>query len=427
MTTDKVAKLRSVLTQRLKRGPDAIGMATQEKQIRQLLSQTIYENESNSVLLTGPRGSGKSTTLNRIITEISNEKEFYTIYLDGLYQTDARSSLLAIQQQLNIQQDESPSLSFADRLTFLLNTFSSGSVNTIPIVFILESMDLFALHPKQILLYNLFDIVQTCKAPIAVIGITNRMDTLLLLEKRVKSRFSHRMIDFFPCTSFDQYKNIAKSLLLVTDKIMDEFNLDDDWEYLEKFIESVIVLLINKGCFQNDAVLEGLNDMYEVSNDVPSVIRLVSFVVSKLGSEQDLVVIFNEYFDNFERDQRTLIIYELSCLELCLLVSINKLLDVQEVEFNFELCYEEYRNFMKKAQNMGTSMGSLQYSKKVALKAFENLEQFGLLKFKDGVGSKCPKEYRMAVSLLTRTQIDYGLARYPLQLPDSVRKWATSN
>jgi origin recognition complex subunit 4 len=62
------------------------------------------------------------------------------------------------------------------------------------VIFILEEFDLFATHPRQTLLYNLFDIAQSRKAPIAVVGTTTRIDVVESLEKRVKSRFSHRTV-----------------------------------------------------------------------------------------------------------------------------------------------------------------------------------------------------------------------------------------
>lgn len=66
-------------------------------------------------------------------------------------------------------------------------------------VVILDAVDLFALHARQALLYCLLDTAQSCRVGqghngIAVIGVTTRIDTINLLEKRVKSRFSGRML-----------------------------------------------------------------------------------------------------------------------------------------------------------------------------------------------------------------------------------------
>jgi origin recognition complex subunit 4 len=65
----------------------------------------------------------------------------------------------------------------------VLNTLSTGSVNNIPIIFILDGFDLIAAHPKQILLYNLLDISQSSKAPVAIIGLTQRIVYLELIKR----------------------------------------------------------------------------------------------------------------------------------------------------------------------------------------------------------------------------------------------------
>lgn len=69
------------------------------------------------------------------------------------------------------------------------------------IIVIIDEFDLFTEHARQALLYCLLDVVQSVQTGpvestprgVAVIGVTTRVDTLLLLEKRVKSRFSHRV------------------------------------------------------------------------------------------------------------------------------------------------------------------------------------------------------------------------------------------
>lgn len=60
------------------------------------------------------------------------------------------------------------------------------------VVFVIDEFDMFAAHARQMLLYILLDIAQSRKAPIAVLGCTTRLDVVETLEKRVKSRFSHR-------------------------------------------------------------------------------------------------------------------------------------------------------------------------------------------------------------------------------------------
>lgn len=68
-----------------------------------------------------------------------------------------------------------------------------------PTIIVIDAFDLFAEHGRQALLYCLLDTSQSCRAGtmtrgLAVVGITTRVDTLNMLEKRVKSRFSGRML-----------------------------------------------------------------------------------------------------------------------------------------------------------------------------------------------------------------------------------------
>ena len=81
------------------------------------------------------------------------------------------------------------------------------------VVFILDEFDLFTTHPRQTLLYNLFDIAQARKAPIVVLGLTTRVDVAEALEKRVKSRFSHRYVHLSLPQSIVGFEEICRNCL----------------------------------------------------------------------------------------------------------------------------------------------------------------------------------------------------------------------
>lgn len=87
-----------------------------------------------------------------------------------------------------------------------------------PTIIILDGFDLFALHPRQSLLYCLLDTAQSCRATagskgLAIVGITNRIDTITTLEKRVKSRFSGRMFRCAPPKLLASWENIARTVM----------------------------------------------------------------------------------------------------------------------------------------------------------------------------------------------------------------------
>lgn len=120
-------------------------------------------------------------------------------------------------------------------------------------IFILDEFDLFAQHPKQALLYNLFDAAQSAQNPMAVIGLTCRLDTLDLLEKRVKSRFSHRQIYLFPSSNFGQFIEIAKgALMLPTEEEEENQAFNDSLEEL----------------FQNPTVNGIIRRIFDISKDI---------------------------------------------------------------------------------------------------------------------------------------------------------------
>ena len=134
---------------------------------------------------------------------------------------------------------------YADTLTSLLallshpTELSEGRASHMAksVVFILDEFDLFASHPRQTLLYNLFDIAQARKAPIAVLGVTTKIDVVETLEKRVKSRFSHRYVHLPLPRSLPAFWEICKEGLQVDmDELVDE-GFDPGAPGQEEFLE----------------------------------------------------------------------------------------------------------------------------------------------------------------------------------------------
>jgi origin recognition complex subunit 4 len=104
------------------------------------------------------------------------------------------------------------------------------------VVFILDEFDLFTTHARQTLLYNLFDIAQARKAPIAVLGLTTRVDVVEALEKRVKSRFSHRYVHLSLPQSLPAYWEICLAGLTSDSAEFDVAGFDTVVRGLEEFI-----------------------------------------------------------------------------------------------------------------------------------------------------------------------------------------------
>ena len=110
---------------------------------------------------------------------------------------------------------------------------AAPAVTSTAVVFIIDEFDLFATHARQTLLYNLFDIAQARKAPIAVLGLTTKIDVVESLEKRVKSRFSHRYVYLSLARSLPAFWDICRLGLVVDgsdeeEKDTDSMDVDAD-------------------------------------------------------------------------------------------------------------------------------------------------------------------------------------------------------
>ncbi|KAJ4360059.1 origin recognition complex subunit 4 [Didymosphaeria variabile] len=224
--------LKNIILERIsgKRPVPLVGLDDAYKSVHQLIENTVTAGEGNSMLLIGTRGSGKTALVNKALIEVSkdNSHDYHVVRLNGFIHTDDKIALREIWRQLGKEmelEEESGGVgkSYADALQTLLALLSHPSEHTgeytekvaNAVVFVMDEFDLFAQHPRQTLLYNLFDIAQSRKAPIAVLGLTTHIDVANSLEKRVKSRFSHRYVHISLAKTFTAFQEICKANLLV--------------------------------------------------------------------------------------------------------------------------------------------------------------------------------------------------------------------
>jgi origin recognition complex subunit 4 len=222
------------------------GIDSEYQKVFQLVEQTVTAGEGNSMLVMGSRGCGKTAVIESIVSTLlrDHKDEFHVVRLSGFLHTDDRLALREIWRQLgretNTEDEAARISSYADTMSTLLALLShpeelygsNGSSDAIAtaksVVIILDEFDLFAAHPRQTLLYNLFDIAQARKAPLAVIGVTTKVDVTETLEKRVKSRFSHRYV-FLPLPkTLDIFSEICLAALSVDEQELLDSNIADD-------------------------------------------------------------------------------------------------------------------------------------------------------------------------------------------------------
>ncbi|XP_048237832.1 origin recognition complex subunit 4-like [Haliotis rufescens] len=412
-----VKMVQSILRKRLAQmssPPEIQGYTKERQQLFDLLKRTTVSGESNSVLLIGPRGSGKTMLLQSVLTELKEDDNIHQnllqVHLNGLLQTDDRIALKDITRQLQLENTVGDRVfgSFSETLQFLLEALKKGSSQTSkPILFVLDEFDLFAHHRNQTLLYNLFDVSQSAQTPICVVGVTCRLDVIELLEKRVKSRFSHRQIHLFNTHGFYDFSQMCTSYLSLTPGELDA-TVTEPWNtHVQELVSE-------------PSVRDVLQRQFNLNKDVRGLIALLTHPICRLSPTHP-VLEAGDFLDSFKKlttDTKSAMLHGVSILELCLIIAMKHLMDIYDGEpFNFEMVYSEYLKFAQRKSSMQV------YEKPVVLKAFEHLMTLEFIRALDGSGSRVQKEYKLMSLLIHPSQIVDALQKYP-NCPTEVKQWA---
>ncbi|XP_062550599.1 origin recognition complex subunit 4 [Armigeres subalbatus] len=447
-------KTRKFLKSRLQTDVTAFrGYESEWQHIRDLLFRTAEHGESNSALLLGPRGCGKTTLVTSVLADLLPEENFckntLIVYLNGLLHTDDRLALKSATAQMNLENavDGKVFGSFAENLAFLLECLKAGDKKqSKSVVFLLEEFDLFCAHHNQTLLYNLFDVAQSAQAPICVLGITARLDVIELLEKRVKSRFSHRQIFILPKGDDiqDRIELFRLLLKLPTDKELKDYvkqNKKIPPKALENFelpllrrvfapsaytFDSKWVTQWNKhidGLAANPKVVSVLQNMFDYDVVEATFKTFLFELVSLISRTVPLITLENIQLlgQQFECDDKINLLCGLSVLEQCLLIAMKHHSEIYDKDpFNFEMILTRYNKFA----NSNSSMQGIDRS--VVLKAYEHVKNLELIAPVSSSTSKIQKEYQLHRLLLTHGQINQAVSKTP-NLPTEICQWAQSS
>ncbi|TNN84959.1 Origin recognition complex subunit 4 [Liparis tanakae] len=438
-----ISQVQEMLRERLCRQklPDRPeGVEAQHKHLLELLKRTAVHGESNSVLIVGPRGAGKTMLLKCVLRDLQEEKEAHKnllqVHLNGLLQTDDRIALKEITRQLHLENAVGDKVfgSFAENLAFLLEALKKGDRSSSrPALFVLDEFDLFAHHKNQTLLYNLLDVSQSAQAPIAVVGLTCRLvspasaahaavnagdvtafsftqDVLELLEKRVKSRFSHRQIHLLSNPTFAQYLLRVRTQLSLPGHF-------PDGEFAVEWNAGVEALCEDKSA--EDALRRHFNS----SKDFRSMHMLLMLCLSRVSAAKPAITAADllEASRLSFADAKANMLHGLSILELCLVIAMKHLNDVYEGQpFNLQMVHNEFKKFLQRKSN-----SMYKFEQPVILKAFEHLQQLEFIRPVDSSLAKTQKEYQLMRLMLDHSQIMEALQKYP-QCPTDVKQWAMS-
>ncbi|XP_050502686.1 origin recognition complex subunit 4 isoform X1 [Diabrotica virgifera virgifera] len=419
---NSLTDLRKVLKNNILNNKECSGYIKEKSEVLQLIQRTVQCGESNSALLVGSRSSGKTMMVNQILSELKSistfTKDSIVVKLHGLVHTDDKLALKSITSQMQLENvvDGKVFGTFAENLSFLLACLRTGEKRTSKsIIFILDEFDLFCFHHNQTLLYNLFDVSQSAQTPVCILGITCRLDVPVLLEKRVKSRFSHRQIFLVPGLA-----DPDKALEYMLDRVRyylvlpDKCHSDISKSVKKNWNETVNKLVKDKKFKQ---LIQRLADIDVNESTLKNILIKVIFNMKGPLTIND----FEEELNALEVDETLLILQDLSILELCLLIAMKHHAEIyQGKAMNFEMILSRYNKFVKCNSNIQN------FPRSVIMKAFEHIQSLELISMISGGGTKTQKEYRFFELLVMPTQISEAIKKNP-EVPTEVVQWANSS
>lgn len=361
-------------------------------EISRILRQSIIQKESHSVITVGPRNSFKSFLINHELDLLSEEyqNQFITIKLNGfIHSENAAINGIATQLEAQLQRlhgslpssneeimkagigeddgnEDSTDISSGsltevfEKILRLLDSASKEKVlsseersetTKITVVFVFDEIDTFAGPVRQTLLYNLFDMVEHARVPVCIFGNTTKLNILELLEKRVKSRFSQRIIYMPQITTLDKFKTTIEEQLIPIEHLEPYQNL----QYVEEWSTLVKKLLLD----EESKLFQTIKQNYETFKSLVTFKNAIIPLISTASSFKDLKDMLQnmEPLINYNVNQLqasfSARVKSLSNLELAILICAARVaLKSKDETINFNLTYVEYKSMVKVMNSM---------------------------------------------------------------------------
>lgn len=365
LTTLKSEVLKGITK---KRRLPLVKLEQEYQELHQLVKQTVLAGEGNSVMIIGSRGTAKTTVVETVIADMASDHRdvFHVIRLNGFIHTDDKLALREIWRQLGREmevEDDKMGIkgNYADTLTSLLALLSHpAQYSALPpnqtansVIFILDEFDLFASHPRQTLLYNLFDVAQSRSAPILVIGVTTKVEIVNSLEKRVKSRFGQRYIHLSLPRTLASFTSICQSAFIPPAPTSIRFTpAGQDFRQLltawTKYIEAL---------FEHDTNLQKLVEtIYAQSKSVSDFLTAALFPIHLLTPSS--LLSFASSPRLLSPDSRLHLLPTLSDNSLALLIAAARFhIAYSSEKINFNMVYYEYVQLAGKVKAVSTAAG----------------------------------------------------------------------
>ncbi|XP_071927426.1 origin of replication complex subunit 4-like [Coffea arabica] len=366
--------------------------------LKYIISSSVTESCNNSVLLLGPRGCGKLAVLELVLEDLLREfpDMISVIKLNGLLHSDDNCALKEIARQLCLEHQLafSKMASSDENSQFLIAMLRECGLAHKTVLFVLDEFDLFA-QGKQRLLYSLLDAMQSVTSQAVVIGVSCRLDADQLLEKRVRSRFSHRKLLFLPPSREDLQRLLEHALLLPSGS-------DLPHEFVANFNSNLLNIFADK------KFKDIMDTVFNTDSTFKQVLTFLFSALCHLDLKCGFLSVenFKDALSNIQRQPKLECLKDCSILELYILVCMKRL-EVREHETcNFNSIMKEYKSIHDSFQTTDY------YARDVCRRAFEHLLQRELISFLDNRGHGHSIEFRPVKLLISWQELYQGLKSY---------------
>ncbi|CAG79595.1 origin recognition complex subunit 4 C-terminus-domain-containing protein [Yarrowia lipolytica] len=433
--------------------PEPIFLDGEKARVYSLMENAIRFGEGNSCIIVGPRGTGKTLIVESALTELEekynsagSQNNFITIRLSGYAQTDDKMAVREIARQLDTvllnQGQLIENKSISETLNQILSLFDRADIDesekeTVSLVFILDEFDRFCSTTKQTLLYTLFDVAQSSRAPIAVIGLTPRINARELLEKRVRSRFSQRVVQVKRQHGMNDFWAILRNAVIYPENLLTMVKEEGgNKTALHTDVDLDTVRYWNwhwESMFQAGPLRDHVERLFHTTKSCREFFTSAILAVSQANPWINPNDFVTDVFERGVADTESFI-EGLSDLELSLIICAAKVEVMFEVDqVNFNLAYEEYIKTAKEQREAlravdlegmatGTVAGFRIWSRGVARAAWEKLESLNLLSPVEKSAKRVAKQLASDTSLddeIRMTRVDVSLQELTNMLGNS--------
>ena len=404
------------------------------QEISRILKQSVIQKESHSAIVVGSRNSYKSHLINNELRYLKKEhpEQFIVVRLNGLIHSE-NTAIKSIARQLEIElkklnndeegvtplqiehttdnKDEDDTnvstgslTEIFEKILKLLDATKSHSKKglnnkaKVSVIFIFDEMDTFAGPVRQTLLYNLFDMVEHSVVPVCILGTTSKLNISEFLEKRVRSRFSQRVIYVPETNDLDEFMLTSRENLspLVPNPDTEDKRLIIEWnELVENLLKDESSQLFseiqkNYETFKSQTFLK--------NSILPMIGCCMSF--DELKEAITSCKFIKDYCINQYQNELTAMVQTLSDLELAILIAAARTtLKSKDETTNFNIAYVEYSNMIKTLNARIPSTNNLNstsdkildnliklWNKGDLKNIWESLQEFKLLTEKGSIG-----------------------------------------